>query len=110
MPRRLNPRWIRKKAFEYIAGVGDGGKIPEHHHERLRALLRHQYGKAGRGPYSASLSGDSLNLQTAQNADNGFSELEKALLRYIAAGLGCPMNSFPVIIHRSVIPVRGIRQ
>ncbi|MGT7511846.1 phage portal protein, partial [Escherichia coli] len=32
--------------------------------------------------------GDSLNLQTAQNADNGFSELEKALLRYIAAGLG----------------------
>ncbi|UMR98616.1 phage portal protein [Escherichia coli] len=32
--------------------------------------------------------GDELKLQTAQNADNGFSVLEKALLRYIAAGLG----------------------
>ncbi len=32
--------------------------------------------------------GDELNLQTAQDSDNGFSALEQALLRYIAAGLG----------------------
>ncbi|EAT9984022.1 phage portal protein, partial [Salmonella enterica] len=32
--------------------------------------------------------GDALKLQTAQNADSGFSALEQALLRYIAAGLG----------------------
>lgn len=32
--------------------------------------------------------GDALNLQTAQDSDNGFSALEQALLRYIAAGLG----------------------
>ncbi|KFC09042.1 phage portal protein [Trabulsiella guamensis ATCC 49490] len=32
--------------------------------------------------------GDELNLQTAQDSDNGFSALEKCLLRYIAAGLG----------------------
>ncbi|HEC3649325.1 TPA: phage portal protein, partial [Escherichia coli] len=32
--------------------------------------------------------GDDLKLQTAQDSDNGFSALEQALLRYIAAGLG----------------------
>jgi lambda family phage portal protein len=32
--------------------------------------------------------GDSLNLQSAQNADNGFSALEQSLLRYVAAGTG----------------------
>ncbi|WP_202303702.1 phage portal protein [Dryocola clanedunensis] len=32
--------------------------------------------------------GDSLNLLTAQNADNGFSTFEAALLRNVAAGLG----------------------
>ncbi|NTZ39993.1 phage portal protein [Enterobacter sp. JMULE2] len=34
------------------------------------------------------MSGDSLNLQSAQDSDNGFSVFEQALLRYIAAGLG----------------------
>ncbi|MDO2321528.1 phage portal protein, partial [Escherichia coli] len=32
--------------------------------------------------------GDKLSLQTAQNADAGFSSLEKSLLRYVAAGVG----------------------
>ncbi len=33
-------------------------------------------------------AGDSLNLQTAQDTDNGYSAFEQSLLRYIAAGLG----------------------
>ncbi len=32
--------------------------------------------------------GEHLNLLTSSNADNGFAELEAAILRYIAAGLG----------------------
>ncbi|TFA26143.1 phage portal protein [Escherichia coli] len=35
-----------------------------------------------------SVMGDSLNLQTAQDTDNGYSVFEQSLLRYIAAGLG----------------------
>lgn len=34
------------------------------------------------------MPGDSLNLQSAQNTDNGYSVFEQSLLRYIAAGLG----------------------
>lgn len=34
------------------------------------------------------MPGDTLNLQTAQNADNGYSVFEQSLLRYVAAGLG----------------------
>lgn len=34
------------------------------------------------------LPGESLNLSTSANADNGFSELEASLLRYTSAGLG----------------------
>ncbi len=33
------------------------------------------------------MPGDSLNLQTAQDTDNGYSVFEQSLLRYIAAGL-----------------------
>ncbi len=33
--------------------------------------------------------------------------MEKALLRYIAAGLGVSYEQLPGIIHRSVIPVPG---
>jgi lambda family phage portal protein len=32
--------------------------------------------------------GERLNLTTSSNADNGFAELEGAILRYIAAGMG----------------------
>lgn len=34
------------------------------------------------------MPGDSLNLQSAQDTDNGYSTFEQSLLRYIAAGLG----------------------
>jgi lambda family phage portal protein len=33
------------------------------------------------------LPGDSLNLQSAQDTDNGYSTFEQSLLRYISAGL-----------------------
>lgn len=34
------------------------------------------------------MPGETLNLKTSSNADNGFAELEAAIIRYIAAGLG----------------------
>ena len=34
------------------------------------------------------MPGDSLNLQSAQDTDNGYSTFEQSLLRYISAGLG----------------------
>lgn len=34
------------------------------------------------------MPGDSLNLQSAQDTDNGYSVFEQSLLRYISAGLG----------------------
>lgn len=34
------------------------------------------------------MAGDKFNLHSAGNADNGFSDLEASILRYIAAGLG----------------------
>ncbi|RDS20788.1 Prophage minor tail protein Z (GPZ) [Escherichia coli] len=37
---------------------------------------------------SQQKAADSLNLQTAQDTDNGYSVFEQSLLRYIAAGLG----------------------
>lgn len=78
-----------EKAFEYIAGVGDGGKNPLN--TIMKGYARYYATntvKLGGVRIPHLYPGDSLNLQTAQNADNGFSELEKALLRYIAAGLG----------------------
>ena len=34
------------------------------------------------------MPGERLNLQTSANSDNGFADLEAAILRYIAAGIG----------------------
>ncbi|MFV8147675.1 phage portal protein, partial [Enterobacter cloacae complex sp.6722787] len=83
-------RCIRdRKAFEYITGAQGQGANPLNSimtaYARYYATNKIQLGGV-RIPHL--YPGDSLNLQTAQNADNGFSELEKALLRYIAAGLG----------------------
>lgn len=78
-----------EKAFEYITGAQGQGVNPLNSimtaYARYYATNKIQLGGV-RIPHL--YPGDSLNLQTAQNADNGFSELEKALLRYIAAGLG----------------------
>ncbi|CAG9000655.1 MAG: hypothetical protein CENE_02655 [Candidatus Celerinatantimonas neptuna] len=42
------------------------------------------------------MPGESLNLQRAANADNGFSQLEQSILQYLAAGIGC---SFEQLTH-----------
>jgi len=34
------------------------------------------------------MPGETLNLKTSTNADNGFADLEAAIIRYVAAGLG----------------------
>ncbi|WP_413177038.1 phage portal protein [Escherichia coli] len=41
------------------------------------------------------MPGDSLNLQTAQDTDNGYSVFEQSLLRYIVTGWVSRMSSFP---------------
>ncbi|UIM99571.1 phage portal protein [Yersinia ruckeri] len=82
-----------EKAFEYIAGMGDGAQRGENNplmnimkeHARYYAVNKIQLGGV-RIPHL--YPGDELNLQSAQNSDNGFSALEKSLLRHIAAGLG----------------------
>lgn len=38
--------------------------------------------------------GESLNLQTSGNVDNGFAELESSVLRWLAAGLHVPYEPF----------------
>ncbi|HHR6210134.1 TPA: phage portal protein, partial [Providencia alcalifaciens] len=69
-----------EKAFEYITGAQGQGANPLNSimtaYARYYATNKIQLGGV-RIPHL--YPGDSLNLQTAQNADNGFSELEKAL-------------------------------
>ncbi|ENH0675902.1 phage portal protein [Escherichia coli] len=81
-----------EKAFEYIgaaAGAGNAATDPLTNImlQYARYYQVNEVRMAGaRIPHL--FPGDVLKLQTAQNADNGYSALEKALLRYIAAGLG----------------------
>ncbi|EJM3644391.1 phage portal protein [Salmonella enterica] len=79
-----------EKAFEYIAGAGsDDANNPL---VKMLASYARYYSannvKLGGVRIPHLHPGDALNLQTAQDSDNGFSALEQALLRYIAAGLG----------------------
>ncbi|EOG2826979.1 phage portal protein, partial [Salmonella enterica] len=78
------------KAFEYIAGTGDGDA--GNPLVSILASYARYYAannvKLGGVKIPHLHPGDALKLQTAQNADSGFSALEQALLRYIAAGLG----------------------
>ncbi|EIX3164351.1 TPA: phage portal protein [Salmonella enterica subsp. enterica serovar Kodjovi] len=81
------------KAFEYIAGTeGTGGGDANNPLVSILASYARYYAannvKLGGVKIPHLHPGDALKLQTAQNADSGFSALEKALLRYIAAGLG----------------------
>ena len=81
-----------EKAFEFILGSGEGaagqqggiGKMLEQY------LIYYQAAqvKFGGAKVPHLFPGDSLNLQTAQDTDNGYSVFEQSLLRYIAAGLG----------------------
>lgn len=79
-----------EQAFEYIAGAG-----AENQNNPLTAFIQsfvtYYNGaniKLGGVKVPHLHPGDKLNLQTAQNADAGFSSLEQSLLRYVAAGTG----------------------
>lgn len=82
------------KAFEYIVGVGNESTSRSKNNPLVYALSAYaryyQSNKIELGGVRIPhlFPGDALNLQTAKDSDNGFSALEKSLLRYIAAGLG----------------------
>ena len=78
-----------ESAMEFLLGAGEGSK-PKFN-ELLKVLNTYYDASPVKmnGVKASHLApGDSLNLQTAQNADNGFSVFEAALLRNIAAALG----------------------
>ena len=78
-----------KEAMSFIGGATEGQKSP--FQRMIIERARYYAGvniKLGGVKVPHLMSGDRLNLQSAQNSDNGFSALEEALLRYIAAGLG----------------------
>lgn len=81
-----------EKAFEYIAGMGTGDDTRNNPLATIMTNYARYYAvngiRMGGVKIPHLFPGDELNLQMAQNADNGFSALEKCLLRYIAAGLG----------------------
>lgn len=80
-----------RDAMEFIVGMGNGAPGST----GMETLLGQMVGwyaenqvKLGGAKVPHLFPTDSLNLQTAQDTDNGFSAFEQALLRYIAAGLG----------------------
>lgn len=79
-----------EKAFEYMLGAGGGDK--DNPLVKILASYARYYSsnniKLGGVKIPHLHPGDELKLQTAQDADSGFSSLEQAILRYIAAGMG----------------------
>ncbi|EOC3022001.1 phage portal protein [Escherichia coli] len=78
------------KAFEYIAGAPQEQKDNPLINilEKFSSWYDTNNVTLGGVKIPHLFPGDDLKLQTAQDSDNGFSALEQALLRYIAAGLG----------------------
>lgn len=77
-----------EKAFEFILGSGEGKSGITAMLEQYLVYYQAANVKFGGSKVPHLFPGDSLNLQTAQDADNGYSVFEQSLLRYIAAGLG----------------------
>lgn len=81
-----------QSAMEFILGAGETGSVDNAPVTKMLTQMAGYYHNAqvklGGSKVPHLFPGDSLNLQTAQNADNGFSSLEQSLLRYIAAGTG----------------------
>ncbi|MGU0044397.1 phage portal protein [Escherichia coli] len=73
-------------------------------------LLRRSTGPSGRRKVPHLMPGDSLNLQTAQDTDNGYSVLEQSLLRYIAAGLGVSYEQLPELRSDELLHGTGQRE
>lgn len=78
-----------KEAMAFIAGADSLVSNPL---DKMLATRAAYYAntniKLGGAKIPHLMNGDSLNLQSAQDSDNGFSVFEQSLLRYIAAGLG----------------------
>ena len=101
-----------QQAFEYIAGAGtdiDSNPLSSF----IQSYVTYYNGaniKLGGVKVPHLHPGDKLSLQTAQNADAGFSSLEKSLLRYVAAGVGASYEELSRDYSRSVTPARGPAQ
>ncbi len=94
-PKRVDTPTIEseldtEKAFEYIAGAPQEQKDNPLINilEKFSSWYDTNNVTLGGVKIPHLFPGDDLKLQTAQDSDNGFSALEQALLRYIAAGLG----------------------
>lgn len=78
------------QAFEYIAGAsGDDDSNPIT--QVLSKYAEYYSGnkiKLGGAKVPHLFPGDQLKLSSPSNSDNGFSQLEQSLIRYIAAGTG----------------------
>lgn len=79
-----------KSVMEFILGAGEGNA--HNVMDTLTAQMSDYYSavnvKFGGAKVPHLFPNDKLNLQTAQDSDNGYSVFEQSLLRYIAAGLG----------------------
>ncbi|KAB8307252.1 phage portal protein [Erwinia endophytica] len=81
-----------EKAMEFILGsdekaAADGGAVTKMLSQMVAYYSAAQV-KMGGAKVPHLYPGDTLNLQSAQDTDNGYSAFEQSLLRYIAAGLG----------------------
>ncbi|AYN26418.1 phage portal protein [Buttiauxella sp. 3AFRM03] len=80
-----------KEAMAFIAGADEAVKASSPLMKMLLEQANHYTNvnvKLGGVKIPHLYPGDALNLQSAQDSDNGYSALEKAILRYIAAGTG----------------------
>ncbi|HGT2813085.1 TPA: phage portal protein [Klebsiella pneumoniae] len=80
-----------QSAMEFILGASDSTGQPSAVESMLSQMVSYYAGaqvKLGGSRVPHLYPGDTLNLQSAQNSDNGYSSFEQSLLRYIAAGLG----------------------
>lgn len=77
------------KAMEFIAGAGSNGNEPSAMEQWISEYAGYYSGsqvKMNGVKIPHLFPGDKLNLQRPGNADNGMSQLEESILRYVAAG------------------------
>lgn len=81
-----------EEAMQFLLGAGQSGNQGSNPLETLLAGYGDYYAgnnvKLGGVKLPHLFPGDKINIHSAGSADNGFVELEKSLIRYIAAGLG----------------------
>jgi len=79
-------------AFELIGGETDTDKL----HDFMTVLTDYHKGadiRMNGVQIPHLMPGEKLNLMTSSNADNGFSELERSILRWCAAGMNTSYES-----------------